>query len=229
MERAAVAELKAAAAIPARCGPAIVPAPARGAFAVFSPREMVPGSAERSRHAGFDGRDAVRQADAFDRMEARVRARWSSLPERFRPPFVPPFTPGQVAVGRRYLALVERCEAGGIKCASLEAGRSGGTGGGFSEAIAADRAELNRMRARIGDRAAMTVRRVRPSDRGVEQRGIISDLALVNHVCLEGRTIKEVLVRYKWVGPKGWPKADHVKLLRQALCLALDRMQGYSG
>lgn len=222
MERADMAAIKSAAAIPDRCGPDIAPAPARGAFALYAPREMVPGSTERQRHAGFMGRDAIRAADAFDLMEAQARRAWAGRPEKDRPPFVPPFADNQVTIGRQYAALVERHSKGGVRCASLEAGRTGtGNGGDFMDAFAHEGDRIRRLRERIGMGAALEVRRLRPSVRGLRQRGIITDRALVDLVCLEGLTLSAVLLRF------GWAKSGaHIERLRLALGKALDRMQG---
>lgn len=217
-----IAAIKARAAIPDRCGPEVEPAPARGAFAVFTMREMVPGSAERMRPAGYKGRDTVRVADAFDVMEEQARRAWAKLPEKDRPPFQRPFTDPQIAMARRYLALTERRAAGGVRCASLEALRSGGgQGGEFIDAFVAEGAELASLHRRIGGGVAMVVRRIRPSARGANRAAIL-DRRLVDDVCLRGLTLTEVLRAH------GWAK-DAAKLvaLRVALAASLDRMIGY--
>lgn len=216
-----LATMKAAAAAPGSCGPEIPVSPARGAFAVFSPREVIPGSAGATRRSGFAGRDAIREADVWDRMEAAAR----KALRRHDPdaPFVPPFSAGQIAVGRHYRDLVERHDAGGMRCSSTEARRGGGDGGGFIDAFVAEGIEIGRLRTRIGTGAAVVVRRVRPSDRGAAARGIITDRMLVDGVCLAGLTLSEIAAKAGW-------RAKDAKLLarlRTALCAALDRMQGY--
>lgn len=215
-------KIKAAAEVPQRCGPEVVAAPGRGAFVVFTPREMVPGSTERTR-AGFAGRDAVRAGDAFDVMEDAARKAWLRIPEAERPPFEPPFTPGQISMGRYYLGLTERHDAGGVKCAALE-GRVGGGGGdgGFIAAYVAEGRELGLLHRRIGTGVALSVRRVRPSTRGEDARGLILDRTLVDMVCLGGFTLNDVLRRHGWATASG-----HRSALREALAEALDRMRGY--
>lgn len=135
--------------------------------------------------------------------------------------FVPPFTPGQIAMGQHYAALVERHEGAGIKCASLEGrGGGGGTGGGFADAYLAEGREIAAIRRRIGDGVALAVRRIRPSDRG--SRAGITDRRLVDMVCVAGEDLTAVLRAHGWA-----EKGETRKALRLALCAALDRMQGY--
>lgn len=227
MSDARVAAVKDAAAVPAACGPDIAPAPARGAFATFRPIEIVPGSAGTARPAGYRGhgeampRSAIRRADVFDVMIEVARRRHAGLGDEAGP-FVAPFTPGQVQVARDYRDLTERHSAGGVKCASLEAGRSGrGPGGEFSEAYVAEGLRLAAMVARIGKGVALPVRRLRPSQRTGASRDI-TDRALVDMVCLGGVSLKRVLARHGWSA-----NAGRIALLRGALAAALDRMQGY--
>lgn len=221
MEQAEIAGIKAAAAIPARCGPEIAAAPARGGFVVFTPREMVPGSTQRQRHAGFAGRDTLRHADVFDRMEADARRRHKAAGGADAG-FVAPFGHGQVAIARRYRDLVERHAGAGFRCASVEAGHGGGAGGEFIDAFVAEGIEIERIRQRIGRGVAMQLRRVRLSARGRRSRGLISDRALVDRVCLSDETPSAVLRAFGWE-----PKGPAREALRQALAAALDRMQGY--
>lgn len=226
---AAVAAVKSRAAIPEACGPDIAPAPARGAFATFRPVEIVPGSAGTARPAGYRAhgelqhRSAIRKADVFDAMIDAARKRHIAAGDD-AVPFIPPFTPGQVQVARDYRDLTERHSAGGIRCASLEAGRGGGSGGEFIDAYVADGERLRRFHAVIGNGAAMIVRRIRPSSRGTGERGIIHDRTLVDMVCLENRSLTDVLTRHGWS-----EKGGHRKALRAALAGVLDRMQGYRG
>ncbi|MDF2140847.1 hypothetical protein [Paenirhodobacter sp. CAU 1674] len=211
-----VADLKAAAMPPASCGPAIQPAPARGAFWVFQPVELMPKGVDgwEAHPAGYRGRDALAAADVFDAMMESARRRGDK---------VPPLTPGQIAIGRHYRNLVERHDSGGIKLSSLEAGRSGSGGGArdIMDVRLSEARELDTLRKRIGAGVAMEVRRVRPSKRGGAARGIIMDRALVDAVCLGGLTFSEVLRSYGWAC-----KGEHRDSLRGALSAALDRMQG---
>lgn len=216
-----LAKIKSAAAIPDRCGPDIASAPARGAFALYSPREMVPGSTERQRHAGWQGRDAIRAADVFDRMEgsalaAHLRAGGA------REVFDPPFDPGQVQMARHYRDLVERHDGGGFRCASVEAGRSGGAPRGeFIDAFVHEGQEIARLVRAIGPGLALTLRR-QTEGRGLKARSAITCRALVDHVCLRDRTPGEVLEAYGWAAWK-----EPRETLRRALADALDRMRGY--
>ncbi|SOC11402.1 hypothetical protein SAMN05877809_105277 [Rhodobacter sp. JA431] len=219
MQSLSQAYVMARAAAPASCGPEIVAAPARGASMRFQPEAMVPkGEADWQAEAvGFRGRDAVRRADLFDKMERAALRAGREVP----------FSPGQVSAGRAYAALVEFVSAGGVKLSSLEGRVGGGAGGG--EAVWIERysqasAKLRRLRAAIGDEAALSVRRVRPSKR-VEAgsdglaRGI-SDRVLVDGVCVMGMSLGEVLVA------NGWAKSgQNIEAVRVALAAALERMR----
>lgn len=224
-ERRAV--MLAAAAPPAICGPDIPVAPARGAFATFQPRRLVPGSAGTAVADGFRGvgedrpRSALRRADVFDRMIEEARRRHDRHGDDDGP-FVPPLSPGQVQMGRTYRDLVEDHDGKGMKCASLEGARGGGGSGSFIDTFVAQGIAIERIRARIGRGVAMQVRRIRPSARGGAARGIILDRVLVDLVCLGDRTLTDVLAGH------GWDKqTKHIAALRVALMDALDRMQGY--
>lgn len=207
------------AAIPAECGEDIAPAPARGAFRVFTPVEMVPGSTLRQRPAGYLGRASLAKADVFDRMIEEAR-RAHRRRHGDRVPFFPPLSPGQVAMGRAYRDLVERHDAGGMRCASLETGRGGGGSGLFIDAFVTEGRRIEAIRRRIGGGLAMELRRVRPSARGT--RVAILDRVLVDQVCLMDRDIGQVLVAHRWA------KSERViGKARAALAAALDRMMGY--
>lgn len=213
------AALLQAATAPEVCGPDIPVAPARGACRVFTARQIRPGTRNTVEDAGYRGpgeaqpRKGVAVADVFDRIEARARAAKKPAP----------FTPGQIAIGRLYRTLVERHEAGAIKLSSLE-GRTGGSGRGPDVTdIRLDEArKIAVLRRRIGDGAAMVVRRVRPSARGAGA-SIILDRRLVDAVCLEDMDLSAVLAAHGWA-----PKGAHRETLRDALGAALDRMQGYN-
>lgn len=188
-------------------------APARGAVRLVDGREMRAtdaGGFVRVR-TGHKGRKTMVRADNFDVMFERARARGKSAP----------FTASQVAMGRQYRDLVERWMSAGVKCSSVEALSSGGggDGGGFMDAVLADRQRIDMLRRRIGDGVAREVRRNRPSRRG--SRKSITDRRLVDMVCLEGCSLSDVLQRHGWA-----VNAKLVADLRASLSRALDRMQG---
>lgn len=225
MSEARVAAVKAASAVPPVCGPDIVPAPARRAFAVFRPMEVVPGSAGTARSSGYRGpgeampRSAMRAADVFDAMIDAARRRHDARGEDAGP-FIAPFTPGQVQIARDYRDLTER-HGSVIRCASLEAGRGGGGSGEFIDAYIAEGLRLAALVRRIGTGAALSVRRLRPSLRVAASRDI-SARALVDMTCLGDLSLKRILLKHGWA-----VSSARLSLLRQALAEALDRMQGY--
>lgn len=225
-EAARVEAVRGRGMVPEACGPDIPAAPARGTVRLFRPIEVVPGSAGTARPAGYRGpgedrpRAGLRRADVFDVIEEHARRAHGAKGEDARP-FLPPFTPGQVAIARIYRDLVERHAAGGVKCSSLEGRAADGGGGGFMDAFLAEGIAIGRLRSRIGGGVAMAVRRVRPSRRGPGAK-VITDRALVDDVCLGGLQLGEVLERF------GWSKfGANREALRRALAAALDRMQGY--
>jgi hypothetical protein len=211
-EKARLARILADATPPDSCGPEIPVAPARGAARVFQPVVMVPGGKQgwKAEPAGYRGRNAVAAMDIFDDMARKAAAK--GLPA--------PFTSAQVTVARRYRLLVERHSAGGIRCSRLEQRTgSSGKGGEFMDAFVAEGDDIRRLRTRVGTGVAMQIRRIRPSARGTAPRGIISDLALVDAVCLEELTLSAVLTRFGWVSD-----GKNREALRAALGAALDRM-----
>jgi hypothetical protein len=208
MEADAVAAVLARATPPADVGPVPV-APARGAMRIETEREVVNGLTKRVLGKRLE------QADVFDLMIAQARRRHGDAAG-----FVAPFTPGQVYMARHYRGLTERHAAGGVRCASLEAGREGGSGGDFMDAYLAVGRELDRLHGRIGPGQALVLRRVRPSQRG--SRVGISDRSVVDMVCLAGMTPGGVLQAHGWS-----VKVEYLAGVRTALCGALDRMQGY--
>ncbi|WP_442772696.1 hypothetical protein [Paenirhodobacter enshiensis] len=227
-EEARLMAMLRAATAPADCGPEIPVAPARGGCRAFTVVQVVPGAHTAGpgeelpvEDAGYRGpgedrpRRAVAVADVFDRMDVAAR--------RARKPA--PLTPGQIAIARRYRTLVERHDAGGIKLSSIE-GRTGGSGGRGADVTdlrLIEAREIAALRRRIGEGAAMVVRRVRPSKRGLGA-SIILDRRLVDAVCLEDMDPSAVLRAHGWS-----VDGKHQMLLSAALSGALDRMQGYVG
>ncbi|AZV00388.1 hypothetical protein pthi1_p23 [Paracoccus phage vB_PthS_Pthi1] len=220
-EAARLASIREACAIPDRCGPDTIAAPARGPFVVEPQLTMVPNGVDHrgldkwvAAPTGYGHRESVRAADVFDRMVASALRRKKPCP----------VTPGQIAMGRRYAALVERAAADGTKLSRLDASRAGGDSMGWMDRHLEVAQELAILRNRIGAGAAMTLRRIRPSKRGETQRGPIMDRVLVDMVCIKGCTLDEVLSSHGWS-----IKGDHRKAVTEALCAALDRMIGYRG
>lgn len=226
-EAGRIAEVVARGIVPDACGPDIPAAPARGAFQVFRPMTIVPGSAGTAVPAGYRApgegafRAAIRRADVFDMMERDARLAHERAGADT--PFVAPFTPAQVQMGRDYRDLTERHAAGGVRCASLEAGRGGGgSGGEFIDAYVDEGLRLAALHRRIGAGAAISVRRIRPGRRGSHARGIILDRALVDMVCLCDKRLGQVLRKHGWE-----PDRKLRDALALALAAALDRMLGY--
>ncbi|WP_406870462.1 hypothetical protein ABEB22_12620 [Thioclava sp. 'Guangxiensis'] len=205
--------MRSAAIVPGECGSEIIAAPARGAFAVFTPREMHLGADGKwaAQESGYQGRKAMRSVDVFDRMGADAAKRKKAAP----------LSKGQILVGRYYRDLVERHDAGGMRCTSLEATQGGAAGSGncFMDDFVAEGRAIERMRSRIGTGVAMAVRRVRPSARGVAAR-TITDRALVDAVCLSDMTLSQVLVQFGWCSD-----GKNRRAMRMALSEALERMR----
>lgn len=212
-EAARIAAVKAKGAVPHSVGREVPEAPARGAFKVVQPMALYPkGDGEFERKpSGHMGRDRMEIADAFDVMEQQVKRAGGSFL----------LTPTQVAMGRLYRNVVERHDNAGIKCSSLET-VGGGGGGSFIDALLRDRQTIEMLRCRIGQGSCMRVRRIRPSTRG--SRRSIQDRRLVDAVCLEGKSVADVLAEH------GWSKrGQSIQLVTRALAMALDRMIGPAG
>lgn len=209
-EAGRVAAIKAHAAPPLAMREAPV-APARG------PQQLVPnftvtgGGLRRLQGAHWRGLSPLAAAVAQARLRHETRGGDA--------PFVPPYSPGQVAMAELYAALVEWRDGSAMKCSSLEAGREGGGSGHFIDTFIDRGAQLAELQARIGDGVAMDVRR--HMDRG-NTRARITVRAAVDMVCLAGLDLTEVLRRFGWE-----PDGKNRKVLRTAICDALDRMQGY--
>ncbi len=195
----------------------VVPvAPARGAMVISQGFEALPGGMRR--------RDGIRLRE-LSPLAQMVANAWLRHQDRYAgkddaPAFVPPYDPAQVQVSEDYRALVERHEAGLIKCSSTEAGRAGGGGSGLAiDRFMDDGRWLSVLRDRIGDQTVMSPRR--NMDRG-NGRKAITARTLVDQVVLHGKDLSHVLARHGWEG-----QTKHRRMLREALCAALDRMQGY--
>ncbi len=206
------------------CGPLIPVAPARGPQVAFVPHVVMPdekaADGYKVERTGWRGFSAARAADIFDVLE-RIAAKRK---DKDGNPGRSPFSKGQVNVARLYRDLVERHDAGGMRCASLEARRGSGPSGGgeFMDAFIAEGEQIALMRRRIGNGVAMAVRRVRPSRRGGPDARPILDRALVDAICLHGETFEAVLRQH------GWSKTGrNISALIEALAACLDRMQGY--
>lgn len=206
------------------CGPAIPVAPARGPQVAFVPHVIMPDEKAEDGYkverTGWRGFSAVRAADVFDVLERAAAKR----KDKDGNPCRSPFSKGQVNVARLYRDLVERHDAGGMRCASLEARRGFGPSGGgeFMDAFLAEGEQIALMRRRIGNGVAMAVRRVRPSKRGGPDATPILDRVLVDAICLEGAAFDAVLRQH------GWSKTGrNISALIEALAASLDRMQGY--
>lgn len=191
------AALVARAAPPASCGDDAPVAPARGEVRAWAPMQMKPvADGYELQHAGFRGRDAHRAADALDRIDG--------------------LTAGQRQAGRSYAALVERHDARGLRCVSVETmmqGRTGGAGHDFADRLLHEGSVIASLRRRIGEAPVLAPRR------GAGQRAAIGALRLVDMVCVEGRSLDDVLRRHGWSC-----KGDHRAALRVALAAALDRL-----
>ncbi|TJZ86146.1 hypothetical protein [Paracoccus hibiscisoli] len=207
------------------CGPAIPVAPARGPSKAVTPNVVMPDPKTNSGYkveaTGWRGFRAAKAIDVFDVLEQREIARATKAK---RPPALP-FTRAQVDIARRYRDLVEHHAAGGMKCASLETrGGGGGTGGEFIDAYISVGREIRTLQDRIGTGAAMVVRRVRPSARGVVTASIIRDRDLVDAVCLEGKSFVQVLESHGWSDT-----GRNTSLVQDALGKCLDRMNSARG
>lgn len=238
--------IKKAATPPWQCGDRIPVAPARGPVHRFEPTVLVPDGKGGLdvKPDGYRCRSGARCIDVFDVMvnqarrahEGRVRAYDAEtrkmardglkIDKRKAPPFVAPFTWGQVQIARDYAALVERCAASGVKCSSLESLRQASSSGGDREAaIFADFARLRALHRRIGSGLAKKMRRQRPSESssGPDRRKTIACRRLVDLVCLGEVPLEKILKEHGWTG-----NGHQIRDLRSELCMALDRMQGYA-
>lgn len=214
-EAARLQEIKARAMRPDGCGDEIVEmAPARGPVRQFQPRETVrtPSGQLRVARAGHNGRDALARADAFDVMQQQSSRRKKDAPALF--------TPGQISAGRDYAALYERCASAGVRCSSIEAMAGAGGQGSFIDAVIRDSRRLAALDRAIGNDVVLSPRNAQAhADRG---RRVMRASDLVVGVCVQGYTISQMLQKF------GWARSPVVrKKTTDALCAALDRMQGF--
>lgn len=200
---------------PHAVSPEVPVAPARGkvvAQAGLHVTEMTP-NGPRTHRATTDGFHPARAEDAFDRMTIKAKNRKGK-------DMAPLFTVAQVEAGRAYARLFERCAAEGVRCSSPEA-RSGGGGapGGrdWIDGVIARSRLLDEIQAAIGDGVALSPRNARAhADRG---RRVIMVRQLVDAVCIEGQTLRDVLAANGWSrGPSA------ARVLHLQLSAALDRM-----
>ena len=210
-----LAGIKAASRRPDGCGPEIVDcAPARGPVQRFQPREAVitPAGHVRVARAGFMGFDALRRADAFDVMQLQASRRSKGA--------APLFTVGQVAAGRDYAALYERCASAGVRCSSVESLGGGGGQGSFIDAVIRDSRRLAALDRAIGNAVVLSPRGAQAhADRG---RRVIRAGDLVVGVCIKGQTVSQLLQSFGWSRSPGSRNK-----ITGALCAALDRVQGF--
>lgn len=214
-QRSAPARIEAGDTLPEGVGEAIVRhAPARGPVEVFEPREMAITEAGnlRERRSGWLGQKALRRADAFAVMQAQCARRWKgdgAVPALF--------TAAQLHAGRTYGALVERHAAAGMRCSSVEASLGGG-GGCYIDALVAEADRLARMREAIGPGYALDPGAAAPHR---DRRRPVRVRVLVDAVCVEDRTLSDVMAAHGWAR-----KGQTRERLRTALCAALDRLYG---
>lgn len=186
-------------------------APARGPMQLVSQFEVMPGGTRRRASPHW------RAACALVVMVEQARQRHDA--ER---PFVPPFTAAHLATAAAYRILTEWRDGSGIKCASIEAGRAcAGGGADFMDRYLDRGATLDAVHRAIGAGVAMSPRRHMDRDNA---RHAISDRAVVDMVVLAGRDLRAVLRAYGWQAD-----SKHRKMLRAALCAALDRMRDLLG
>jgi len=220
-EAARLAAIRDAGAIPEECGPDILASPARGGFVLHRNIELLPVGSDKVEavHRGYGGRSAIRRADAFDGMLlAAIRTK--------RPC---PLQGDQIAMGRRYADLVAVLSSDGTKLSQLQSSFGGGDGSSWIDRRITLSQELAALRHRIGVQPALQVRSIRPSERNPQRTAaglpplphIFTARDIVDMVCIEGRSIKQVLKHFEWRD-----NGRNCKAAIEALSDALDRMLG---
>lgn len=206
-----MARVMRAGAVPDVCGDAVPVAPARGPCIVFDMMASYPkGDGDTVlKPAGWAGRKTMQRADVFDRMRAAALRKRSTIP----------LSPEQVGMARLYRNLIERHQAGAIRCSSVEGRVSGGgSADAFTDARLQSSRAIDRMRHAIGHGIALEAKRHRA---GAPVRDVITVPHLVDAVCLHDMTVSDVLARAGWS-----VQAVPVRDLTIALGDALQRMIG---
>lgn len=128
--------------------------------------------------------------------------------------------PGERNTAEIYAGLAE--QRGAMRCPDLVSAAGGG-GDGMADLRRALRGiNLSLAEAAIGDGLALKAQRRSRTD--LPMRRAVRVRALVDAVCLDGRTISDVLGRHGWARNKAACKA-----LRAALSAALQRMARFIG
>ncbi|MEJ6397031.1 hypothetical protein [Yoonia sp. 208BN28-4] len=207
-EAARIAAIHDAARVPDDLRDVIPDAPARGAYKVTRPEQIVP--------QGADGQDYVpsRQrmmivADVFDRMGAHASRRGKTCG----------LTYAQVAIGREYRDLCERIAAAGAPRSCLDDSVGGGDGTGVNAGLIDAQRRVAYLDRRIGDGVAKAVRRSRAM-----ARHPITDMQLVRAVCCGDHEVTKVAASSGWADAKGRVQSPIVRALTVALSTALARM-----
>lgn len=207
-----LAAIKASGEVPDNCG-VYHNAPARGTFRVTKAFALYPDGEHgfARKPAGYMGRNTIQRADTFTIAGAQAaRAKTAS-----------PYTESQIAIGRAYRDLSEWLQSSGMKGSSLEVSHGGsGDADCFMDARLRDRKRLEVLERRIGSGVSMQVRRIRPSQRGIQRRNI-SDRDLVDAFCIRQQCMTDVLRAHGWA-----VKGTHTTALQKALAACLDRMIG---
>jgi hypothetical protein len=218
-----IARVRSMGAVPEDTCPMIPESVARGPVRRFEMKAAYPDGEDKFvfKPAGYRGRKTLQLADTFDIMAARSSGRGRGSP----------FTPSQIAMGRAYRDLVEAHESAGVRCSSVEVTTRGGDGRSFMDAVLIYRGRIDALRRRMDDDGqrpqrgpalVLSVRRMRPSQRG----GRISVTArrAVDMICIEDASIADVLREHGWS-----VKGPTVRTLARGVGAALDRMIGPEG
>lgn len=211
-ETARIAEMKAQATPPGAMHAAAV-APARGIMQLVPNWEILPGGTRRA--------DGAHWIEASPLDVANVRAVDRALakdPEASRAK-AEVFSPGQVAMAKRYRDLVEWRAGSAIKCGKLEGGSGAGGAGEFIDSYITAGEELARLEAAIGREIILSPRR--HMDRDNARRPLSLRVAF-DAMVLRGWSLSKVITKHGW-SPKGATRRQ----VRDAIRGALDRMQGY--
>lgn len=204
----AIGAVKAAAAVPEVCSPAIPVAPGRGPMTVHRPFVAVAtASGPRVRREAFPGGAPARVASALDLLERASRRRDSG----------PLFSVAQHIAAAEYVALFERVNSGRVKCVDLSGARSGDGAGSVMDAIVGDIQRLRRMTRAIGSGVVLSAR---GSAAQAGRRSVRAD-GLVAWVLIRGESLSALLGRYGW-----GCQTKYRERLQHGLAAALDRLHG---